>query len=538
MNLRRQLLILVGLRLVLVSLVSAAVLSSATFGPSASQFMRLFLLAVYVLSGIYLLFWRYTDRPRDLYHIQFFVDLVLASLLLHLSGGIDSPFSSFYVFIIVYASLLRDRKGAILAVTLSIIFYVGTSFSRYLGADWLYIATNSDVVYRVLWNVLGFVSVGLLGTFLSERLVTAKQELGHVKLIHDNIINSIRTGLMTLDLKGGITSVNRAAEEICGLVTAELISRPITEVFPANLLDTITRSDFQPVSKPLRIEFWFQKNDREALFLGTSCSPLLSPENQQLGYILSFQDLTEIRKREEELQVKEKMAAIGQVAAGLAHEIRNPLGALSGSIQVLESELQLSSQQSRLLGIILRECNRLNKTVADFLTYAGPSPLRLQNTDLQSLIRDTVALFSNSPDISSDAYRIEVHFDDKIECMADADQLRQAVWNILQNAVRAMPKGGKIEIRGTTSEQAVRLRISDQGVGMSAEERKKIFQPFHTSFPGGVGLGMAIVYQIVQQHQGQIAIESRVNRGTTIEITLPRLAERIRSHPRSVPARV
>ncbi len=538
MNLRRQLLILIGLRLILVSLVSAAVLSgAATFGSSASQFMRLFLLVVYVLSGIYLLFWRYTDRPKDLYYIQFFVDLVLASLLLHLSGGIDSPFSSFYVFIIVYASLLSDRKGAILAVTLSIIFYVGTSFSRYLGADWLYIATSSDVVYRVLWNVLGFVSVGLLGTYLSERLVSAKQELGQVKLIHDNIINSIRTGLMTLDLRGAITSVNRAAEEICGLTNAEALSRPISDVFPANLLDTITQSDFQPVSKPLRIEFWFQKSDREGLFLGTSCSPLLSPDNQQLGYILSFQDLTEIRKREEELQVKEKMAAIGQVAAGLAHEIRNPLGALSGSIQVLESELQLSSQQSRLLGIILRECNRLNKTVADFLTYAGPSPLRLQNTDVRSLIRDTVALFSNSPDFS-EAYRIEVRCDDKLECVADADQLRQAVWNILQNAVRAMPKGGKIEIRGTSDQHAVRLRVSDQGVGMSAEERKKIFQPFHTSFPGGVGLGMAIVYQIVQQHQGQIAIESRVNRGTTIEIALPRLADRVLSHQRSVPAAV
>lgn len=526
MNLRRQILILIVMRLVLVTLVSAAVFFSSSFGPSASQFMRFLLLGIYVLSGIYLLFWRYTDRPKDLYHIQLVVDLILASLLLYLSGGIDSPFTSFYLFIIVYASLLTDRKGAILAVTLSIITYAGAAYFRYLGWQWPDGGAISDVVYRALWNVLGFVAVGLLGTFLSERLVSANLELGQVKLIHDNIINSIRTGLMTLNLNGQITSLNRAAEEICGLTTADAMLRPISEVFPADVQETITRSDFQPASKPLRIEFWFEKHPHEASFLGVSCSPLLSPDNQQLGYILTFQDLTEIRMREEELQVKEKMAAIGQVAAGLAHEIRNPLGALSGSIQVLQSELKLSRQQARLLGIILRECDRLNKTVADFLTYAGSSPLRLRNTDLQGLLRDTVALLSNSPDFS-EAYSIEVRCDERVQCMVDADQLRQAVWNILHNAVRAMPDGGKIEIQGTAEDEGVRLRISDQGIGMSAEERSKIFQPFHTSFPGGVGLGMAIVYQIVQQHQGQIAIESRVGRGTTVEIFLPRFPERL-----------
>ncbi len=537
MNLRRQLLILIAMRLVLITLVSAAVLSGSGFGPSASQFMPLFLLVVYALSGIYLLFWKYTDRPRDLYYIQLLVDLVLSSLLVHISGGIDSPFSTFYVFIIVYASLLADRKGAILAVTLSIIFYVGTAYFRYLGSQLSGGGTNSEVLYRVLWNLLGFVAVGLLGTFLSERLLSARKELGQVKLIHENIINSIRTGLMTLNLKAQVTSLNRAAEEICGLTTADALLRPVSDVFPASTQETITRSDFQPASRPLRFEFWFQRTAQEALFLGMSCSPLMSPDNQQLGYILTFQDLTEIRTREEELHVKEKMAAIGQVAAGLAHEIRNPLGALSGSIQVLQSELKLSKQQARLLGIILRECDRLNKTVADFLTYAGPSPLRLRTTNLHDLIRDTVALFSNSPDFSASC-TVEVHCDEKVECMADADQLRQAVWNILHNAVRAMPKGGRIDIQGTTEDQGVRLRISDQGVGMSAEERRKIFQPFHTSFPGGVGLGMAIVYQIVQQHQGQIAIESRVGRGTSIEITLPRFADAIstRKKPTRAPA--
>ena len=178
-----------------------------------------------------------------------------------------------------------------------------------------------------------------------------------------------------------------------------------------------------------------------------SCSPLISEASEQIGYVFTFQDLTEIKRREEELQLKEKMAAIGQVAAGVAHEIRNPLAALSGSIQILRSELELKPEQERLIEIVLRECGRLNQTVSDFLTYAGPPPPRFQRIDLVAQVQQTVSFFQKNPE-PEHFHRIEiVSAPAEAWCLADPDQLSQALWNILQNAVRAMPNGGKIRVR-------------------------------------------------------------------------------------------
>lgn len=521
MTIRGQLQILIVLRLVLVSLVSAAALSTSLFGGSTAEFLRLFLLVVYVLSGIYFLFLSYTNKPDELYSLQFFSDLVLVSLLIFSSGGTASPFSPLYVLIIVYASLFRFRKGAIIAVTLSIISYVGIAHLEYMHEipNQVSAPLYSQVIYRTLWNILGFVAVAVLGSYLSERLVKTKQELGAVKMLHDNIVNSIRSGLITLDLQGRVTSLNRAAAEIFSQI--ELLNQPLSNILPAYILDSIFKTNFQPTSRPLRAECWLSHGENREVFVGMSCSPLCARTGQQIGYILSCQDLTEIKKREQELQIKEKMAAIGQVAAGLAHEIRNPLAALSGSIQILRSELVLKAEQERLIEIVLRECTRLNQTVADFLTYAGPPPPRFQCVDLVPLIRETVSLFSKSPEVGK-AHSLQISPTPKDAfCLADPDQLRQAIWNIVQNAVRATPNGGTIQIRIVTNSLEVRVSIADHGIGMSEEEKEKIFQPFHTAFRKGVGLGMAIVYQIIQQHNGRIEIDSQPNRGTVVTLSFP-----------------
>jgi two-component system sensor histidine kinase PilS (NtrC family) len=241
---------------------------------------------------------------------------------------------------------------------------------------------------------------------------------------------------------------------------------------------------------------------------------------QQVGYILSFQDLTEIKTREEQLQLKEKMAAIGQVAAGLAHELRNPLGALSGSIQILRSELQPSGESARLIEIVLRECDRLNKTVGDFLIYAGPRPMKRQSVDVVPLLLDTVELCKNTPEFQT-GHSIEVKAPASLHGKLDPDLIRQAVWNVIQNALRAMPNGGKLAVSATVNESSLGLRFADEGVGMNDEDKRRLFEPFHSGFKKGVGLGMAIVYQIVQQHAGRIEVESAPGVGTQILITLP-----------------
>lgn len=530
MTIRGQLQILIVVRLLVVSLVSAAALSTSVFGPSTSQFLKLFLLAVYILSGIYFLFLSYTDRPEELYSIQFFSDLLLLSVLIYSSGGTTSAFSSLYVLVIVYASLIRYRKGAMLAVALSMISYIGIAHLEYL--DWIPNAeptVYSQLVYRSLWNIIGFIAVALLGSYLSERLQKTRQELGAVKMLHDNIVNSIRTGLMTLDMEGRITSCNRAASEILGRDPKDLMSSSLDLVFPMHIRETIVSASFQPTSRPLRTECWVSWQHTDPVFVGMSCSPLMSESNEQIGYVLTFQDLTEIKRREEELQLKEKMAAIGQVAAGVAHEIRNPLAALSGSIQILRSELKLKSEHERLIEIVLRECGRLNQTVSDFLTYAGPPPPRFQRLDLVAQVQQTVAFFQTNPE-ADHSHVIEItSAPPEAWCLADPDQVSQALWNILQNAVRAMPDGGKIRVRITASKSEVRLSIKDAGIGMTEEEKSKVFQPFHAGFKRGVGLGMAIVYQIMQQHNGRIEIESQRTKGTLVSMCFPAIDYTVKS---------
>lgn len=522
-TIRGQLLALIILRLVLVSLVFAAALSTSVFEPAVAQYLELFLLAVYILSGLYFLLLSYTNRPQELYTLQFICDLVLVSLLIYSSGGTASPFSPLYVLIIVYASLIRQRRGAVWAVTLSMLSYVGLAHLEYFRAlqSAEPISQYTQVVYRILWNVLGFVAVALLGSYLSERLQKTRQELGVMKMLHDNIVNSIRTGLLTVDLDGRIMSANGAACDILRRDTSELRNQPLDTLFPAPILENIKKANFTPSSRALRIEVWLPHSVGQHVFVGMSCSPLLDKSGEQIGFILSFQDLTEIKKREEELQLKEKMAAIGQVAAGVAHEVRNPLAALSGSVQILRSELALLPEQERLIEIALRECSRLNQTVADFLTYAGPPPPRFQRLNLVSLVEETIALFEKDPDRESH-HHIEFHSAaPQALCFGDPDQIRQALWNVLQNAIRALPEGGEVVVGIAVADGQIRLSVTDNGVGMSEEQRSKIFQPFQTGFKKGVGLGMAIVYQIVQQHNGHIEVQSNPDEGTVVSIDFP-----------------
>ncbi len=209
------------------------------------------------------------------------------------------------------------------------------------------------------------------------------------------------------------------------------------------------------------------------------------------------------------------------MAAGLAHEIRNPLGSLWGSIQVLQSELHLSDEKARLFKIIIGECKRLNKIVGDFLVYAGPRSTQLKRIDLLSLVQETVDLFKNSPEFHG-RHSIEIlPSPEPLRCLADSDQFRQVVWNILQNGVRAMPSGGKLSIQLRQTNSRALLSFTDDGIGMNSKEEKELFQPFLSGFKNGSGLGMAIVYEIIQQHHGKIDIRSQPNAGTVIDISLP-----------------
>ena len=262
--------------------------------------------------------------------------------------------------------------------------------------------------------------------------------------------------------------------------------------------------------------------ERFAVRIGYSIAPLFSEDGEKTGLIITFQDLTEIRSMEDSVRRKDRLAAVGRVAAGLAHEIRNPMGAMRGAIQVLESSVPKESAQSSLMEIILRESDRLNRIITNFLTYARPRVRNFSEIDVCQAINDTVTLLHHSPDVK-DFHRITARLADApVIISADSTQLKQIFWNLARNSLNAMPDGGDLTIEcETISHNRIRITFADTGCGMPAGKVEQLFEPFSESTTGGTGLGLSIVYQIVRDHGGTINVKSLENAGTTIAVELP-----------------
>jgi two-component system sensor histidine kinase PilS (NtrC family) len=263
--------------------------------------------------------------------------------------------------------------------------------------------------------------------------------------------------------------------------------------------------------------------DPDARTIGFAITPLNTLEGKSSGYTLIFQDLTEMKKLESELRLKDRMAAVGELSAGIAHEIRNPLAAIAGSAQVLRNSSSLSSQEQRLMSIVLKESERLNKTIAEFLRFVRPQEKHATEFDIAASLTETLELLANSPELRKD-HEIDGAIEPpSFHIVGDADQIRQVFWNLARNAFQAMPAGGTLKVRTTISDDSYQIVFSDNGRGMTDGDLRRLFQPFRTNFPSGTGLGMAISYRIVQEHGGKIDVSSREGAGTTITVSLPAL---------------
>ena len=258
------------------------------------------------------------------------------------------------------------------------------------------------------------------------------------------------------------------------------------------------------------------------LRLGYSISPLSDEAGETTGLVITFQDLTEVRALEENARRQDRLAAVGRVAAGIAHEIRNPLASMRGAIQVLRSTWNGDPAEAELMEIILRESDRLDRIITDFLAYARPRPVTLIETDLREPLRETFALLRHNPETRPDHSLEIIAPDQPVIALVDAEQLRQVFWNLARNALRAMPDGGRLSAELTPLEDGrVRITFTDTGCGMTPEQVEQLFEPFTSWAPGGTGLGLSIVYQIIRDHGGTINVYSREGRGTTVRIELP-----------------
>ncbi len=509
------------------------------------EFLPFFNIAITCITLGYLALW-WTRRALTLQaYLQIAVDLCLTTLLVTQTRGIESPFLSLYLLLIIYCSLTLGRNGGLVGAALSTILYAGIVVAHHFG---IFSPGTSGVslrylTFRVTTHALGFFAVAFLGAYLSERLRAVQAQLQEkisslhqLEKLNEHIAGSIRSGLITTDLEGRVAMFNDMAEELTERDSAAMLGQPIQPIIGERYWKTIRGADMFSHEGPLRFEDWFVLPSGSRRCLGFGVSPLMNQSSQMLGYIISFQDLTAFRRLQEEVRVKDQMAVIGRMAAGIAHEIRNPLTSMRGSVEIMRSRPNLSKTEERLLDIIIRESDRLNKFVEDFLQFARPVRKDRKEIDLASLVQDSVTLLKNSSEVrDKHAVILNLHAR-KIPIFGNEDQLRQVFWNLAQNGLRAMPAGGTLTIEAYREDDGGgRIVFQDTGIGMSPEERKLLFQPFNSGFRGGIGLGLSISFQIIEDHNGKISFESEKGRGTRVTVTIPSRAPALISNSSTEP---
>jgi two-component system sensor histidine kinase PilS (NtrC family) len=484
------------------------------------------------LTAVYFLLLRLSKQLAWQVRAQFVIDALLITWLVWRTGDLTSPYITLYIVLIGVSSVyLRPRVTLVMALICVALFVLLAALTALaLIETWGAQHTLARLIQIVSFHVVAFVVVGLLASKLSERrfsgqeLLEATKNLANLRALHERIIESIRSGLITTDLEGKIYTFNTAAVEITGCKAEEMVGKSIFSLFGdirQSIEISLAAAD-EGEQQP-RFEADLDTPDGFAVRIGYGISQLFSEDNQRSGLIITFQDLTEIRSMEESVRRKDRLAAVGRVGAGLAHEIRNPLGAMRGAIQVLESNMPPNSVQSDLMGIILRESDRLNSIITNFLSYAKPKVGNFVETDACEAIRDTMKLLRHSPDVQPNHKLEEILPASPVFILADSTQLKQVFWNLSRNAINAMPDGGTLKIGlENVPNNRVRIVFEDTGRGMSAEHVEQLFEPFAKSTSGGTGLGLSIVYQIIRDHNGTINVRSFEGEGTTITIELPR----------------
>ncbi|HSS50822.1 MAG TPA: ATP-binding protein [Thermoanaerobaculia bacterium] len=488
---------------------------------------------VFFATLIYIALMRVLRRyPTVQAYIQFIGDLILITGLVYYLGGATSPFSLLYLIVIAVASTLLRRRAGLTVASIAFVLYGSLIVLLYFGRIQPATATQEAVSgVRVAYNLIahgfGFYAVALLTYYLAhnvtrvERALEEKSEhLADLQVVHRDVIQSITSGILTTDLDGLVTSANHAGLEILDREEAEMVGHPIQEsgLFTVVQWAEATAASEQTGRMRSEVEITRGGNTR---YVGFSISGLSDAEQHHRGYIIIFQDLTRWRRMQEELRMRDRMVAVGELAAGLAHEIGNPLAAISGSVQMLSGSVDGDPAQRKLIEILLKESHRLDRTIKGFLRFARPRERSSVSFDIARLLAENFELLKNSEEVS-DHHRLEMDLDPpSARLFADPDQVSQIFWNLARNALRAMPDGGRLRVVGQLQGDWYRLQVIDTGRGMSEEQRTNLFHPFHSFFDGGTGIGMAIVYRIVQDHGGRLHVDSRPGAGTTITAELP-----------------
>jgi two-component system sensor histidine kinase PilS (NtrC family) len=539
---------LVIFRLILVTLILGTVIVFFAGKPPHLPRFPIYglLVLTYVISVFYWLALRWEITPTVLIYVQLSVDVALVTGILYYSGGSESILNLLYLLIIISSSLFLHLRGILYVCTLVAAAYGFLSWMQYQGMVQVFSFFEPDRLPRapeqssvsVYLNICFFYLVAFLSGFLAEKLRRKGEELEsttrrlrEVQLDTDDILENIPSGLITLDGEGRIQHFNGAAERILGLEAGQVKGRPYDQVFGEGNREfkAVLHSALEKAMVYERKELMAVSQQGRSLPLGISTTLLGVGEGARSGVIAVFQDITEVKEMAQKVRQADRLALLGQLSAGIAHEIRNPLATISGSIEVLRDSVKLVGEEKGLMGLVTRESERLNRIITDFLQYARIRPADKTDIDVGKLVDETLILvrnhdaFQDNIDVVNEVQNREVH------ALADQDQVRQIFLNIAINALQAMPHGGCLTVglvdegsndRAPGKNEMVRVFFRDTGVGISPQEIENIFEPFYSAKKGGTGLGLSIAQRIVENNGGTLEVESQVSRGTTFTVSL------------------
>lgn len=508
--------------------------SPETLSSPFGRFVFGLLATTYLASLAYAISLKRIQDPIHFADIQIAVDLVLVTLLVHATGGAQSGYSFLYLIDVVAVSALPKGFGAASVSLASALLFVGMSLLGYLKVlppitgqtVFPWDLTREELVFRNVIFLAGLISVGSLGVSLArqrrkagERLAIHQQLVGDLASLHQDTIRCLSSGLVTTTLDGTITTMNDAACDILGITGAPPLGQKLASHIPS-LGGVLAKAG--ALGRVLRDEVDAVRADGVERRLGLSATPLSDHTGNVTGRVIHFQDLTDLRHMEQAVTRAERLAGIGRLAANIAHEIRNPLASISGSVEVLKRLPGADAETCDLVDIAVREVDRVNALISNLLDYARPRTEDRQRLDLAEMVAEIGRMFEQERRVKE--VRLQLHAPTSVWVEAASGQMQQVLWNLLRNAAEAMPEGGTIYLstaqRNVTPPEAI-LMVRDTGIGIATEDLDHIFEPFFSRKVGGTGLGLATTARIVEDHKGTIDVLSQRGKGTTFTVRLP-----------------